>query len=76
MDFQSIGRLILILGVMLAVVGGAMMLLARFTNAGNLPLDIRVQGQNFSCFAPIGTMILLSIILTVVLNIVIRILNR
>ena len=45
-------------------------------NLGNLPGDIRVEGQGFTCLFPIATMIILSIVLTVVLNIVIRLINR
>jgi hypothetical protein len=43
---------------------------------GHLPGDIRYQGKNVSCFFPIGTSILLSIILTLLLNLIIRFLKR
>ncbi|MCB9451732.1 MAG: DUF2905 domain-containing protein [Anaerolineaceae bacterium] len=79
MDLQSIGRVLLLIGVGLALLGGVLMLLGRlpfFSNLGNLPGDIRIQGQGFSCFVPIVSMILLSVILTVLLNIVIRLINR
>jgi len=76
---QSIGRWMVIGGIVLAVLGGLFMLLGRvplFSQFGKLPGDIRVEGQGFSCFVPIVSMILLSIVLTVVLNIVIRLINR
>lgn len=79
MDLQSIGRLMLIGGIALAVLGGLLMLLGRaplLSQFGRLPGDIRIEGEGFSCFVPIVSMILLSVILTIVLNIVIRLINR
>lgn len=79
MDMQTVGRWILIGGIVLAVLGGLLMLLGRiplFSQLGRLPGDIRIEGQGFSCFVPIVSMILLSVVLTVVVNIVIRLINR
>jgi hypothetical protein len=76
-DFQSIGRLLLIIGGVIALMGLLLILGGRlFPWLGRLPGDIRVEGERISCFFPIVTSILLSIILTVLLNIVIRLLNR
>jgi hypothetical protein len=76
-DFQSIGRLLLIIGGVIALVGLFLVLGGRlFPWLGRLPGDIHIEGERISCFFPIVTSILLSIILTVVLNIVIRLLNR
>ncbi|GAB4539286.1 MAG: hypothetical protein Kow0063_27940 [Anaerolineae bacterium] len=72
-----LGRLLLIVGGGIALVGLILLLGARlFPWLGRLPGDIRYQGENISCFIPIATSILLSIILTVVLNLIIRLLNR
>jgi hypothetical protein len=79
MDIQAIGRIMLVVGIAIALIGGILMLLGRtalFSNFGNLPGDIRVEGQNFSCFVPIVSMILFSVILTIVLNIAIRLINK
>jgi len=79
MDLHSIGRILLVVGIVVALLGGFLMLLARipfFSNRGNLPGDIRIEGQGFSCFIPIVSMILLSVVLTIVINIVIRLINR
>lgn len=76
---DSIGKLILLIGLGLVLLGIMLMILARlpfFNNLGSLPGDIRIQGENFSCFVPIVSMILISIVLTIVLNIIIRIINR
>jgi len=77
MDFSTLGKGIAALGVMLVVVGGLMWLLGRTgLPLGRLPGDIHIEGENVSCFVPLASMILLSILLTVVLNIIIRLLNR
>ena len=76
-DFQGMGRLLLVVGGMIALIGLILMVGGRiFPWLGRLPGDIRYQGENVSCFFPIVTSILLSIILTVLLNLVIRLLNK
>ena len=79
MNLEGIGRALLLIGVGIAVLGGLFLIFSRIpvlNQLFNLPGDIRVEGSNFSCFVPIVSMIILSIILTVVANIVIRLLNR
>lgn len=79
MDLNTLGRAVLIIGIILTVLGGLLMLLARIpflSNLGNLPGDIRIEGQGFSCFVPIVSMILISVVLTIVLNIIVRLINR
>lgn len=77
MDMASLGKWIAALGVALLVVGGGLWLLGKTgLPLGRLPGDIRIEGENVSCYAPIAIMILLSIVLTIVLNVVIRLLNR
>lgn len=73
---ENIGRIILIVGIGIALVGGILMLVVRiFPGLNNLP-SIRITIGPFTCFFPIAASILLSIILTIVLNIVLRIINR
>lgn len=75
-DLQGLGRLLLIIGGGIALIGLLLMLGGRlFPWFGRLPGDIRYQGENVSCFFPIVTSILLSIILTVLLNLVVKILR-
>ncbi|GAB4472818.1 MAG: hypothetical protein Kow0088_07700 [Anaerolineales bacterium] len=78
----QIGKWLIALGLILVVVGGLILLANRLgigglkIPLGRLPGDIRIQGENFSCFIPIASSILLSILLTVILNLIVRILNR
>ncbi len=76
MSFAELGKWLVIAGLGLALLGGVMWLLGRIPFFGNLPGDVRIQGQNFSCFVPIASMIVLSILATIVLNIIIRIVNK
>ncbi len=79
MDLESIGRVLLLLGVGIALFGGLLLVLSRIPVVNqlfNLPGDIRIQTSGFSCFFPIVTMIILSVLLTVIANIIIRFLNR
>lgn len=79
MDFENIGRLLVVLGVGIVVLGLVFVVLGRvpaFDRFGRLPGDIRIESENFACFAPITSMIILSVILTIVLNIVVRLINR
>jgi hypothetical protein len=65
---QDIGRLLLVLGVLLAVIGGGLMLFGRF----NLPGDFTFRSGGLTVYVPIATSIILSIILTVVLSLLFR----
>ena len=72
MSFSELGRWLVVLGVAMLVAGGVMLLLGRLPWAGRLPGDITWQRGNLTVFAPIGTMILVSLLLTVILNIILR----
>jgi hypothetical protein len=77
LDFQGFGRLLLVIGGGIALIGLILMVGGRlFPWLGRLPGDIRYQGENVSCFVPIVTSILLSVVLTLLLNLIIRLLNR
>jgi len=65
---QDTGRLLLVLGVLLAVIGGGLMLFGRF----HLPGDLTFRAGGVTVFIPIATGIIVSILLTVVLNVVFR----
>ena len=65
---QDVGRLLLVFGVLLAVIGGGLMLFGRF----HLPGDITFRSGGVTLYIPIATSIILSVILTVVLNVIFR----
>jgi hypothetical protein len=71
-DPQSIGRILLVVGVIVALVGGALALGMRIPLLGQLPGDITIDRDNVKLFVPLGSMIVLSLILTLVLNLLNR----
>lgn len=75
-NFASFGRLLVLLGIGIAVVGGLVWLLSRFGGLNNLPGTIKIEGSGFTCLFPILGSIVLSILLTIILNIVVRLLNK
>ncbi|MGV8083675.1 MAG: DUF2905 domain-containing protein [Coriobacteriia bacterium] len=71
MGWNGLGRLLVILGVAIAIVGGLMLLFGRL-GLGSLPGDIRVRGEGWGCYVPIVSSILLSLLLTLILNLFFR----
>lgn len=79
MDLSTLGRMIVLLGIGLLILGGILMLFSRIPglrSLGNLPGDIRIEGSNFSCFFPVVSMIIISVLLSLALNIIIRLFGR
>jgi hypothetical protein len=68
----EIGRLLMVMGALIFIVGLVMMLAGRLPAIGNLPGDITIERGNFRLYAPLGTMIVLSLLLTLILNVVMR----
>ncbi len=68
---QNLGRLLLLLGVTLAIVGGIVLLLGR-AGVGQVPGTVRMGSSDWGCYVPILGSILLSIVLTIVLNLLLR----
>jgi hypothetical protein len=62
------GRLLLVVGVLMIVVGGGLMLFGRF----HLPGDITYRSGSVTIYFPIATSIVISVVLTVVLNLIFR----
>ena len=67
--FGSIGRLLIVVGVGIAVVGVILILLERFPGIklGRLPGDIYIKRDGWSFYFPLMTSIILSIILSLIL---------
>ena len=70
---DQLGRLLVISGIVLAVVGVILMLGPRLPfRLGRLPLDFHYQRDNFSFYFPLGTSILVSVLLTLILGLLNR----
>jgi len=61
---QHIGKLLLILGIVIALIGALLLLSAKISWLGKLPGDFLVQKKNFTLYFPLATSLLISILLT------------
>jgi hypothetical protein len=71
MDTTLLGRVLLVVGLLVAAAGGWLMTGHRLP-FGSLPGDLSFNSGNVSVSIPLVSGIILSVILTVVLNIVLR----
>jgi hypothetical protein len=70
--WDSLGKMILLFGIFLVLIGGLMLLGGRLFGLARLPGDIFLQRGNFSFYFPVATSIILSILLTIILNLIRR----
>ncbi|MBM4136619.1 MAG: DUF2905 domain-containing protein [Nitrospira sp.] len=61
---QYIGKFLIILGIIVASIGGLLLISGRIPWIGRLPGDIIIQRKNFTFYFPLATSILISLILT------------
>lgn len=69
---ENFGKMLLFFGLLMAAVGGLLLVGGKLFGLGRLPGDIFIQKGNFSFYFPIVTSIILSLLLTVILNIFLR----
>lgn len=75
-NLSALGRLLLIVGGVIMLVGLGLLLAGRIPFLGRLPGDITIQRGNTSFFFPIATCLLLSVALTVLINVALSLLRR
>jgi uncharacterized protein HemY len=68
----DMGRILMITGGGIFVLGLLLVLAGRIPGFGQLPGDITIQRDNFTLYAPLGTMIVVSVILTLVVILIAR----
>ena len=74
MDLGGLGKMLLAAGVVLALVGGVLVLAGRWPGAGDwfgwlgrLPGDILIKREHFTLYFPLGTSLVLSLVLSLIL---------
>lgn len=70
--FDSFGKMLMLFGVTLLIIGAVFHFGGKFLNLGRLPGDIHIDKGSFSFHFPIVTSIVVSIILTLILNLIAR----
>ena len=74
---ETVGRYIMLGGIILFLVGGGLYHSAKFgLPLGRLPGDICIEGENGSFYFPITSSILVSVVLTILINVVVKFLKR
>jgi len=70
---EQLGRALLVMGGVLALLGVLFMLGPRLPfRLGRLPLDFHYRRDNFSFYFPLGTSILISVVLTLIFSLLHR----
>jgi hypothetical protein len=75
-NFSDLGRLLLIAGGAIVLLGLVLLLVGRVPFFGRLPGDISIQRGNTTFFFPVVTCLVLSVVLTVVVNLLLFLLRR
>ena len=75
MDPVNAGRLIIVAGLVLVLVGAAMMASGKVPALGRFPFALLFQREGFTLFVPIAAMIVVSAVLTIILNLFFRFLR-
>lgn len=65
---DSLGKMLILFGVVLALLGGLLLVAGKIPFLGRLPGDIVVRRENWSFYFPLTTSILISILLTLLLS--------
>jgi hypothetical protein len=70
---ENLGRTIVGIGILVVIIGLVLWFAGdKLSWFGRLPGDIRIERPGFSCFFPITTMIIVSVVLSVVLSLLSR----
>jgi hypothetical protein len=69
---ESLGKLLLVFGVVLALLGGLLLLAGKVPFLGKLPGDIVIRRETWSVYFPLTTSILISIVLSLLLSLFMR----
>lgn len=67
--FHELGKGLIIIGILFAVIGVILLLTPKIPYLGRLPGDIVIKRENFVLYFPLATSIIVSIILTIIFSI-------
>ena len=66
MNLVDLGKVLIGFGVLIAVIGGLLVLAGRVPWTGRLPGDIYIQRGNWSFYFPLATSLVVSVLLTLI----------
>ena len=76
MDFTGLGKALLVVGGLTALIGLLLVALGRLPMLGRLPGDLTFRRGKASCYMPLASSLVLSLLLTLVLNLLFRLRGR
>ncbi len=65
---DSLGKMLILFGIVLVVLGGLLLLTGKIPFLGRLPGDIIIRREHWSFYFPLTTSILISILLTLIFS--------
>ncbi|HSR11658.1 MAG TPA: DUF2905 domain-containing protein [Thermodesulfobacteriota bacterium] len=71
-DPSGFGKILLVIGIVIALAGLAFMFGGKVPWLGRLPGDITLKGKNYTFYFPLATSIVVSIILSVIFYLINR----
>jgi len=76
-DLNTVARWVVLLGLGIAAVGVLVWLIGRSgLPLGQLPGDLRFEWGGATCFVPLASSIVISLLLTLLINLILRALNK
>jgi hypothetical protein len=66
--FDSLGKMLIVMGVVLALVGGLLLLAGKVPFLGRLPGDIVIRREHWNFYFPLTTSIVVSLLLTLLFS--------
>ena len=66
-DLHGLGKLLILFGCMLALIGALILFVGKLPWLGRLPGDILIQRKNFSFYFPLGTSLLISLVFSAII---------
>ncbi len=66
--FEGFAKLLILFGIVLALLGGLLLMVGKIPFIGRLPGDFTIQRENFTVYFPLASSILISILLTLIFS--------
>ena len=77
MDLVNIARILAVFGIVVLVTAGILYLISYFDiPLGNLPGDLLIKRENFTCVIPLISSLIVSVLLTILINLILSIFRK
>ena len=76
MNLNTIAKILIFLGVGIALLGGLLFLFSKIPFMGKMPGDIVIKRENFTFYFPLASSIIISIVLSIILTIIFRFFSK